>query len=164
MKGRWRILKTGIHIHGSDAPDKVFFTCCALHNKVLEIDGLDEWWEEGIPSVWLNEHDNEEGDNNNEGNDDNDVLPPNAIVRLNNPATERNYGIDQIKEYQHPQQIRVATPSPAPLGVNNGVTSIQRVCKLSLHDFRQRLVTHFSIAVERNEVQWSRRFGNSTNT
>ena len=46
LKGRWRILKTGIRIHGTDGPDKVFFTCCALHNKLLDIDGLDELWKE----------------------------------------------------------------------------------------------------------------------
>ena len=38
LKGRWRILKSGICIEGVDAVDKVWLTCCALHNWLLEID------------------------------------------------------------------------------------------------------------------------------
>ena len=32
LKGRWRILKTGIRLHGIEAADKIWLTCCALHN------------------------------------------------------------------------------------------------------------------------------------
>jgi DDE superfamily endonuclease len=32
LKGRWRILKTGIRLFGVKAADKVFLTCCAMHN------------------------------------------------------------------------------------------------------------------------------------
>ena len=42
LKGRWRILKTGIRIHGVESADKIWLTCCALHNWLLETDGLDE--------------------------------------------------------------------------------------------------------------------------
>jgi hypothetical protein len=37
LKGRWRILKTGIRLSGVDSADKIFLTCCALHNSLLEI-------------------------------------------------------------------------------------------------------------------------------
>jgi len=33
MKGRWRILKMGIRLHGTPKADKTWKTCCALHNK-----------------------------------------------------------------------------------------------------------------------------------
>jgi hypothetical protein len=39
MKGRWRILKTGIRIQGLDNIDHIWKTCCALHNWLLEVDG-----------------------------------------------------------------------------------------------------------------------------
>jgi hypothetical protein len=52
LKGRWRILKTGIRLHGTKPADKIFKTCCALHNWLLEIDGLDDEWERGVPSEW----------------------------------------------------------------------------------------------------------------
>jgi DDE superfamily endonuclease len=60
LKGRWRILKTGIRLKGTDATDKVWMTCCALHNWLLDIDGLDSEWENGVPSDWegeMGEHD-----------------------------------------------------------------------------------------------------------
>ena len=40
LKGRWRILKSGVRIYGVDSVDHVWFTCCALHNWLLEVDGL----------------------------------------------------------------------------------------------------------------------------
>ena len=42
MKGRFRILKTIIPLHGIDACDIVWLVCCALHNVLLKEDGLDE--------------------------------------------------------------------------------------------------------------------------
>ncbi len=42
LKGRFRILKTGVRVHGVEATDKIWLTCCALHNFVLEADGLNE--------------------------------------------------------------------------------------------------------------------------
>jgi len=44
LKGRWRILKSGIRIHGVTEPNKVWLTCCAFHNMLLDIDGLDLQW------------------------------------------------------------------------------------------------------------------------
>jgi DDE superfamily endonuclease len=52
LKGRFRILKTGIQIHGIEATDKIWLTCCALHNMLLDIDGLDCQWDNGIPTDW----------------------------------------------------------------------------------------------------------------
>jgi hypothetical protein len=40
LKRRWQILKLGVRINGVDVFDKIWFTCCALHNWLLEIDGL----------------------------------------------------------------------------------------------------------------------------
>jgi hypothetical protein len=42
LKGRWQILKTGIRLFDTQSADKIFLTCCALHNWLLEIDGLNE--------------------------------------------------------------------------------------------------------------------------
>ena len=54
MKWRWRILKTGIRVGGVEAVDKIWLTCCALHNLLLEINGLDKAWDgQGVPtSEW----------------------------------------------------------------------------------------------------------------
>ncbi len=48
----WRILKTDIRLHGVDATEKVWLTCCALPNWLIKIDGLDSQWEAGVSSDW----------------------------------------------------------------------------------------------------------------
>eukprot|EP00804_Cyclotella_cryptica_P005982 CCRYP_000240-RA/>CCRYP_000240-RA protein AED:0.35 eAED:0.35 QI:0/-1/0/1/-1/1/1/0/141 len=45
LKGQWRILKTGIRIQGVEAVEEMWFTCSALHNWQLQIDGLDTDWD-----------------------------------------------------------------------------------------------------------------------
>jgi hypothetical protein len=47
LKGCCRILKSGIHLHGTKPADAIFKTCCALHNWLLEVDGLNKGWENG---------------------------------------------------------------------------------------------------------------------
>jgi hypothetical protein len=44
LKGQFRILKAGIRVHGVDSTDNIWMTCCAIHNMLLEIDGLTEYW------------------------------------------------------------------------------------------------------------------------
>ncbi len=51
LKGRWRILKAGVRVHGVEQVDKIWLTCCAFHNWLLDIDGLSEEWKEGIPVI-----------------------------------------------------------------------------------------------------------------
>jgi Plant transposon protein len=51
MKGRFRVLKTGVRLHGIKVTDNIWHTCCALHNMFLEEDGLDAEWENGS-NIW----------------------------------------------------------------------------------------------------------------
>ena len=44
LKGRWRVLKYGIKLHGIGNCDKIWLTCCAMHNMLLEVDGLSDRW------------------------------------------------------------------------------------------------------------------------
>ena len=37
-----------MRIHGVDSVDHIWFTCCALHNWLLEIDGLTHKWVGGV--------------------------------------------------------------------------------------------------------------------
>ena len=62
LKGRWRILKLGICPHGTKNADAAFKTCCAMRSWLLEVDGLDEEWEQGVPSMWQGESGNFEDD------------------------------------------------------------------------------------------------------
>ena len=52
LKGRFRILKSGVRLHKIETTDKIWLTCCALHNMLLEVDGLDKGWDTGALSPW----------------------------------------------------------------------------------------------------------------
>ena len=60
LKGRWRCLKYGVHIHGLNSCYYILLTCCALHNMLLEVDGLSKQWQNGIPLYWEEEMDTRE--------------------------------------------------------------------------------------------------------
>jgi hypothetical protein len=44
LKEQWRILKSGVRLHGVDPVDYVWSTCFALHNWLLDIVGLSDKW------------------------------------------------------------------------------------------------------------------------
>jgi len=49
LKARWRILQSGCRFHSAETCDDVFLTCCAMHNWILQEDGLDANFTESIP-------------------------------------------------------------------------------------------------------------------
>ena len=51
MKQRFHVLKHGIRLHKIANSDKVWSTCCSLHNMLLFIDGLDKGWEESTQDI-----------------------------------------------------------------------------------------------------------------
>ena len=76
LKGRFRILKAGIMLHGVDVADSIWLTCCALHNMLLEIDGITGEWD-GINGLF-------------DIDTESDSVPF-GLTRLTNPSTIRNY-------------------------------------------------------------------------
>ena len=154
LKGRWRVLKAGIRIHGIEDADRIWKTCCALHNWLLEIDGLDSQWEAGARSDWegeLGQHDSQ------------DVhFIPTAIDRLLNPAEARNYdtsgigpGDDRstassVVAEEDEDEAAVAVVAP------DGRRVVRR---MTMKVFRAKLVTHFDIAFKRQEIRWPTRHG-----
>jgi hypothetical protein len=87
LKGRWHILKAGICVHGIDIADKIWLTCCVLHNMLLDVDSLDEHWSAGIPSDWAGDLGRFDGDDTYLATN----LIPMAIQCLNDPDAIRNY-------------------------------------------------------------------------
>ena len=48
LKGRFRCLKLPIYHQEKPLIDNMFFTCCILHNILLNVDGYDVRWEENV--------------------------------------------------------------------------------------------------------------------
>jgi len=47
LKKRFTIFHDGVRVHDVERLDDIFFFCCALHNWLHSVDGLDENWELG---------------------------------------------------------------------------------------------------------------------
>jgi DDE superfamily endonuclease len=159
MKGRFRILKTGVRLHGVEATDKIWLTCCALHNFLLEADGLHEEWNNGVPSDW-------EGDLGFHNSADVTTHAPFALHRLHASSYEqlRRYdtsGMGPGRDLSSEQDVMDmdfnifhsgSIPYPGDIGI--------RVVKnLSLDYFRHRLVEHFNILFRQGKIQWPSRTG-----
>ena len=158
LKGRWRILKTGVRVHGVDAVDNIWLTCCALHNWLLDIDGLDEKWENGIQtSDWTGEM----GNHDFEGID---AEIPNAIARLSTNLEPRNYdlsgmgpGEDEV-DPGYSVLLDHGMDGAGPDETEPG-SEVRVVNTLGLGFFRSRLVEHFDILWQQNAIKWPSRRG-----
>ena len=61
LKGRWRILKVGIRLHSISDVDRVWKTCCALHNFLLHSDGLNIRWKKARRRAGQSDYEGELG-------------------------------------------------------------------------------------------------------
>jgi len=147
MKGRFRILKTGIRLHGVDVVDKIWATCCALHNMLLGAGGLDGRWEEGVESPWageLGEHDAA----------DVPLIFRRAVGSRACDLSGMGSGGDVSAG-----GVQFGLGSGAGGGGGGGGGNAVPVRGMRLGDFRKKLITHFSIKWGRHEVKWPSRNG-----
>ncbi len=149
LKGRWRILKTGVRTHTIKSVDNTWLTCCALHNWLLEIDGLDQPWDgvNASTSEWTGDFGRLEVSET-----------PLALQRILSPAEIRDYDTSRVGSTR---------------GADNGTTDdvlndadaatatddVRCVRNLSLSYFRSKLVEHFEIMFNRHEIIWPKRRG-----
>lgn len=148
MKGRFRILKTGIPLHGVEACDRVWTTCCALHNFFLGEDNLDEAWD---ASKYLFA----EG-----GHEERDVQ---HYLCAQNPrdALAGMHGYDQSGMGAGSDDGFLPLDSVDEVGkdINSSEASHSCVRKMKLADFKARLIEHFDILWEKNQIKWPSRTG-----
>jgi hypothetical protein len=143
LKGRWRILKTGIMIHCLEDADQIWKTCCALHNMLLEVDGLDDKWQEGVPS-----HCKGKG-----GLHEDSDASRFALCYANNPSSARSYDSSGVgRDDDEDSSLEGDGLSTMPLDAF--ATTGKSFSTLSVNDFRSRLVTHFHIAFKEKEKIW----------
>jgi hypothetical protein len=140
LKGRFRILKAGIRLHGVETADKIWLTCCALHNWLLEVDGLDQPWDGSLGQF-----------------DSEDCDLPSALGRLTSPAQARTYdtsgngrgddGDDGVLEVDE-EVLEAETED------GQGVRHIR---KMPMKLFRLKLIEHFMILRQRGHLKWPRK-------
>lgn len=149
LKGRWRILKAGVRIHGVEQVDQIWLTCCALHNWLLDIDGLSEEWKEGVPVI--SDWEGPLADMDYEG-----VAQENyahTIARLSANLDPRNYDSSGMGPGQDVvNEGCINDDEYIPDGLIRTVD-----VEMSLPYFRKRLVEHFDILWKRNEIRWPTR-------
>jgi len=153
LKGRWRILKTGIRLHSTESVDNIWLTCCALHNMLLEIDGLDQPWD-GVAQP-TSQWDGALGEL-----DVDDV--PLAMNRILSPAAIRAYDTSTIGAATLPlneEEDGIEEDNDEDDFEEHGEGEVRIVRNLSLKYFRSKLVEHFDIKFRRNELVWPRSRG-----
>ncbi|CAB9517844.1 Plant transposon protein [Seminavis robusta] len=158
LKGRFRILKTGIRLEGTQSADNTWLTCCALHNWLLDIDGLSSEWQKGIRSDW----EGELGDNEADGFAE---YAPFAVQRLQQPE------IAQFGSREHERSVarpRLLVPEVSMEDNDAGAEddtsegcgdSVNEdgaiyINSLSYREFRNLLVEHFDILWRRRAIVW----------
>ena len=140
LKGRWRILKSGFRVHGTSTPDKVFLTCCALHNWLLEVDGLDDNWENGVQSFW-------DPDEQEQQAAEQEQQVPAAIVRLHNPDPTRITGTGTGTNHE-------TTPTAPAANIVETSNTITLVRSMRLSNFRSKLVEASEVKMAWHGCQW----------
>ena len=145
LKGRWRILRYGIRLWGTTNCDNIWLTCCALHNMLLEVDGLAKKWDQGVRSDYELEPDTREN-------------LPFALKRLATPGgksqfdiSNMGYGNDVIRS----QHIDVVEDNS--LVTDNSNEGAVAVRNMSYKVFRDKLIRHFNIAFAKKELTWPSR-------
>jgi hypothetical protein len=143
---------------GQESADKIFLTCIALHNWLLNEDGLDKDWEDGFQSNW-------EGPRGFHDIQDVEHHIPDAVWRLMSRTALRSYNVSgmghgsdmrnqgDVTSAEHLEQgrpISVTTASKG-TGTNNLAQTIRKVNDPTLHDSRSKLFRHFDVAFNRNE-------------
>jgi hypothetical protein len=154
LKGRWRILKTGIRLHEVTACDNIWKTCCALHNYLLEVDGLSKKWTRGITKAYFpSDYEGELGQH--------DVSDITHTVP---------YGEDGIGDCtldlsgMGPGDIELEFTGDFGKDSGDDPTSgdgdeAKPIRTLSFQNFRHKLINHWTHRFINHQVQWPSRTG-----
>ncbi len=161
LKGRWRILKSGVRTYSVDSVDHIWFTCCALHSWLLEVDGLNEKWVSGVQNLTSN-WDGEMGSLDYDGVE---VAVPNALACLSQNLDLRNYdssgmgpGLNVVCETRTCMNRDLGDTEEATIWeIEIREDCVQQVRHLSLAVFRRLLVNHVAILFSQNNIVWPSR-------
>ena len=137
LKGRFCILRYGIRLRSIKKCDEIWKTCCALHNRLLFIDGLHKHWDQGMSSDW--EHSNRKYQKNNVGKFAINRLQQNKSYNTRIDHGEINLQKDNADLDQYLVDGR------------------RVVRKMPMKLFQECLIEHFDIRFQQNTVVWPSR-------
>ena len=142
LKGRFAVLRYGIRFHKLYMCDQLFMTCCALHNLLLDVDGLPNNWEDGHQSDWYYESQITS-------------LPALSINHTSSFAINRlRRDLSTSNNTSSDETNRKVLRAKCKKYTINGVREIS---KMPLHIFRQCLVNHFHIRFMKGNIKWPKR-------
>ena len=133
LKQRFSILRHGVRLSHIKNVDEIWLTCCALHNKLLIMDGLHEDWGVGESS-------NAESNSTTNTNVSN-MQTPFSVNRLN-----RNFP-DNL---QHDPNSIIHSS----LFDEYTIDGKRIIQKMPLKIFRQCLIHHFDICFQMKSIKW----------
>lgn len=151
MKGRFRILKTGIALHGIENTDKIWLTCCGLHNFLLEEDDADTEWD---VSNYLG------ADGHHDVADITNHLG--ACTRVDVDRAQREFDTSGMGVGSDLGVQSTSLPAAVPEeGENVDVPGPTQVCKMDLETFKSKLINHFDIMWKQRRIVWPSRDGSN---
>ena len=131
-------------------------TCCALHNLLLDVDGLSHKWTDGVASSY----ENDDGEFQDE-----DI--PAAIRRLVDPTGTESHRLRTLDDSRFGMGLTdcdLDDIGTADSDLNHRslqlplVRSGTSVKSINFTQFRAMLIDSFNIAFHKNELKWPRRF------
>jgi hypothetical protein len=137
LKGRFRFIRHGILLQSQEKVDTIFFTCCILHNLILEADGLDKRWEENVEWDRLNP----QPSNSDTGFDEEDGPRVHSI------------GLRELHILERVDRYRSATDNED----FNGNEVVEEIDE-HFESKRKLLIDHFKKAYDSGLVCWPRCF------
>ena len=146
MKGRFSILRYGFRFHSITNCDKMWLTCCALHNLLLNIDGLDKNWEIGVQSDW-----ERMSSVSNDVTTRYNLEVPYAMSRLH-----RNFS-DGSLEQEETYDFEMANQNLSERCAKYTHHGNRIISKMPLKLFRDCLVEHFDIRFKNADIVWPAR-------
>jgi Plant transposon protein len=129
LKGRFRCLKLPIFYQTKSVIDNMFFTCCILHNILLNVDGYDIRWEKDVN--WL-------GQSGKHHNEDMAFFKKHWR-RVKNIESSTDYTLQGVSAVRDRYEI-----------FHEGAEEIED----SHFTFRGKLVDHFIRKYTNREIEW----------
>ena len=141
MKGRFLILRYGFRLQKIFQCDRIWLTCCAMHNMLLDVDGLHKNWETGAKSDWELSH--------IQNLHRSTIRTPFAITRLNCHLSNHD---EQVHDHNECNNIHISKRRD-----KYTVNGKRVVSKMPLSLFKQCLVNHFDIRFKKHDIIWPSR-------